>query len=72
LARQSRKQQSHSQVKKVDFREDDPQALRIVLAIAHLKFRNVPLKLPYKLLLNLAILCDQYGCVDLVFSFLPS
>jgi hypothetical protein len=58
-------------VEQIDFREDDPEALRILLRIAHLKFRDIPAKPPYKTLLNIAILCDQYDCVDLVGAFLP-
>lgn len=58
-------------VEQIDFREDDPEALRILLRIAHLKFRDIPSQLSYKTLLNIAILCDQYDCVDLVVSFLP-
>ncbi|CZR64669.1 uncharacterized protein PAC_14567 [Phialocephala subalpina] len=50
----------------IDFTEDDSVALLLLLNIAHLKFRRIPDQLPYKLLLQVAILCDQYDCVDLV------
>lgn len=38
-----------------------------MLNVAHLQFRKVPNgKLEYKLLFEVAKLCDQYNCVDLV------
>ena len=58
-------------VKQVDFTKVDSQAFSIILAIAHLKFRDVPLNLSYQELLNVAKLCDYYDCVDLVTLFLP-
>ncbi|KAH6675915.1 hypothetical protein B0J14DRAFT_587588 [Halenospora varia] len=40
--------------------------LLVLLNIAHLRFRIVPEKLGYRELLGVAILCDQYDCVELV------
>ena len=41
--------------------EDDPDALLILLRIAHLRFSDLPDALVYQHLLQLAILCDKYG-----------
>ncbi|TGO53382.1 hypothetical protein BOTNAR_0297g00150 [Botryotinia narcissicola] len=43
----------------LNFTEDNPEALLILLQIAHLKFSNVPSQLPYQVLYHIAILCDQ-------------
>ncbi|TEY44014.1 hypothetical protein BOTCAL_0356g00160 [Botryotinia calthae] len=50
----------------LDFTEDDPEALLILLQIAHLKFSNIPAKLSYDVLYNISILCNQYDCRRLV------
>lgn len=55
----------------VNFRGIDYDALMILLAITHLKFRDVPLQLPYHTFLQLAIICNSFDCVDLVTAFLP-
>jgi hypothetical protein len=52
--------------KEIDCSEDDPVALLILLNIAHLQFRSIPATLSYKDLYNVAILCDQYDCAQLV------
>lgn len=52
--------------KEIDCTEDDPIALLILLNIAHLQFRSIPATLSYVDLYNVAILCDQYDCVQLV------
>ncbi|KAE8447183.1 hypothetical protein EG329_011014 [Mollisiaceae sp. DMI_Dod_QoI] len=57
-------------VEQIDFTEDDSAALAILLNIAHLKFHMVPAWLPYQLLLQVAVLCDQYDCVNLVLPWL--
>ena len=46
--------------------EDDPEALLIILRIAHLQFRQLPTALDFKELLRLAIICDKYDVVGLV------
>jgi hypothetical protein len=50
----------------VDFSEDDSEALLTLLRIAHLQFSSIPPAMHYKQLLNLAVLCNQYLCVNIV------
>ncbi|KAF7932821.1 uncharacterized protein EAE98_004120 [Botrytis deweyae] len=50
----------------LDFTEDNPEALLILLQIAHLKFSKIPSQLPYEVLYNVAVICDQYDCRSLV------
>ncbi|KAI9642668.1 hypothetical protein NHQ30_008399 [Ciborinia camelliae] len=50
----------------LDFTEDNPEALLILLQITHLQFSTIPSDLPYNVLYNIAILCDQYDCRRLV------
>jgi hypothetical protein len=50
----------------LDFTENNTDALLILLQLAHLQFSNIPKTLPYKTLLRVAILCDQYDCRRLV------
>ena len=46
----------------VDLPEDDPDALLILLRIAHLQFSRLPEELAgYEHLLQLAVLCNKYG-----------
>ncbi|KAK3616282.1 hypothetical protein LTR56_026057 [Elasticomyces elasticus] len=44
----------------MEMQDDDPDALKIVLNIAHLRFEAVPQSLDFKQLLSLAILTDKY------------
>lgn len=57
---------------KIDFTEDDGAAVLLLLNAAHLKYASVPKVLAYKDLFNVAILCDQYQCVQLVRPWLES
>ncbi|ESZ89902.1 hypothetical protein SBOR_9714 [Sclerotinia borealis F-4128] len=50
----------------LDFTEDDPAALLVLLRITHLKFSTIASYLPYDTLYNFAVLCDQYDCRKLV------
>lgn len=50
----------------LDFTEDDPDALLLLFRIAHLQFTKIPLTLKLDILLQVAVLCDQYDCVRLV------
>lgn len=50
----------------LDFREDDADALLLLLRIAHLDFISVKTQLSIAGLYNLAILCDKYDCVHLI------
>lgn len=56
--------------KKIDFTEDDPQALRILLKIIHFQFQDIPAELEHRTLLHIAALCEQYMCVHLVVPWL--
>jgi hypothetical protein len=58
-------------VEEVDFSEDDGESLLILLRVAHLRFHENPTTLPYQTLLNVAVLCDQYQCINLVRPWLP-
>ncbi|MCJ1451272.1 hypothetical protein MMC28_001608 [Mycoblastus sanguinarius] len=57
---------SSTGTKEFRFEGDDPDALLILLQIAHLQFRKLPESLDYERLLNLAILCDKYDTVELI------
>lgn len=57
--------------KQIDCTEDDSSALLILLNICHLKFQKIPSWLPYEILLQVAVLCDQYNCVNIVRPWLP-
>ncbi|CAG8958567.1 hypothetical protein HYFRA_00009884 [Hymenoscyphus fraxineus] len=50
----------------LDFQDDDSEALLLLLRIAHFQFVAIPSTLPYKTLLSMAVLVDQYDCVELV------
>lgn len=52
----------------IDFTDDNGEAVLLLLNIAHLQFNKIctDKPLPYQLLLQVAILCDQYDCVQLV------
>lgn len=54
----------------IDFLEDDTQALLLLLNIAHLQFRRVPDELGYFELYQIAILSDQYQCVELLYPWI--
>jgi hypothetical protein len=56
--------------KEIEFPDDDPEAVLIVLGIAHLKFKDRPKKLTYDQLVDLAIVCDKYDTVGVVRPFL--
>lgn len=46
--------------------DDDPDALRILLYIAHLQFKKVPKSVNYEMLANLAKLCHKYQMKDML------
>lgn len=48
------------------FREDDGDALLLLLCIAHLQFKHIPLSITTELLHEIAVLCDLYDCVELL------
>jgi hypothetical protein len=53
----------------LDFTEDDPDALLLLFRIAYLRFTKIPLTLDLDILLQVAVLCDQYDCVGLVYPW---
>jgi hypothetical protein len=56
----------------LNFCDDDSVALLILLRLVHFKTKDTPTKLPYELLLNIAILVDKYDCIDLVRPWVSS
>jgi hypothetical protein len=56
--------------KEIPFPEGKPDALLIVLRIAHLRFKDLPLLLDFQELVNLAVVCDEYDLVPTVRPFL--
>jgi len=48
------------------FFDDDPDALLILLNIAHLNFSQIPPRISWRTLLNIAVLCDKYDIVKLI------
>lgn len=54
-------------IQDLDFSEDNSEALLILLCVAHLQFEDILARSPPKrILIGLAILCDQYMCQDLL------
>ncbi|CZR64694.1 uncharacterized protein PAC_14593 [Phialocephala subalpina] len=51
---------------KIDCSEDDGHALLVLLRIAHFRFEGVPTSLTTDTMLNVALLCEQYLCRNLV------
>ena len=58
--------QDTSKDRKARLLGDDPNALLLVLRIAHLDFKNLPSKLDDQEVWHLADLCDKYDIVKLV------
>ena len=50
----------------VQFVEDDPNSLLLILRIAHLQFRKLPKALSFQGMVNMAVLCDKYDTTGLV------
>lgn len=50
----------------LDFQDDDSEALLLLLRIAHVQFVGIPTTLPYKTLLSVAVIVDQYDCVEFI------
>lgn len=59
-----------SQLKTIPLPDDDPEALLLLLQIAHLKFGAIPRTLSFEMLLKLAVLCDKYDVAALVRPYL--
>jgi hypothetical protein len=60
------KEDSTVEVKEIDCSEDNGEALLILFEIAHLNFRAVPRGIYYDVLFQLAILIDEYQCIQLI------
>ena len=56
----------------VSFPDDNVDAFKILLQIAHLRFHEIPFSLEYDELLDIAILCDKYDTGRLCLPFYPS
>ncbi|TVY16519.1 hypothetical protein LARI1_G005614 [Lachnellula arida] len=63
---QVKQKPENTMAKQLDFSDDDGDALLLLLHIVHLQFQYVPLKPEFPLLLQVAVLCDMYDCVQLV------
>ncbi|KAL9129918.1 MAG: hypothetical protein Q9217_001766 [Psora testacea] len=55
----------------VDFSDDEPKALVILLNIAHLRFSVLPETLTFHELLDVSVLCDKYDTIRLVRPWAP-
>jgi len=66
------KETSKVEVKEIGCSEDNGEALLILLNIAHLKFTAVPRHLSYDVLFQIAILIDEYQCIQLVSPWVDS
>lgn len=53
----------------IDFTEDSPSALLLILNIIHLKLDTTPSDVSSAELLQLALLCEQYQCARLIRTF---
>lgn len=54
----------------VEFPEDNPDVLLILLRIAHLQFHSLPKSISFAWLRELAVLCDKFDTVGLVQPFI--
>ena len=64
--------ESSAPVAQLDFSSDDLATITLLLRITHLQFQNIPKKLSYERLLQMAIVCDQYSCTGLVAPWIES
>jgi hypothetical protein len=60
-----------SKASEIPLPDDEPEAMMIVLRIAHLHFKDIPGKagLSFQTLFNVAVLCDKYDLVHIVRPF---
>ena len=64
---------SEATAPEVEMPDDDPEAMLIILKIAHLKFDQLPgKKMSLDELHNLATVCDKYDTVAVIRPFLPN
>lgn len=57
--------------REVAFPDDDPDALLVLLNIAHLNFDKLPETMDFERLLNIAVLCDKYDMVRIIRPWMP-
>jgi len=55
----------------VELEDDDPDALLVVLRVAHFRYNEVHRKLSDSCLLQVAIICDKYDMVAICRPFIP-
>ncbi|KAH7355427.1 hypothetical protein BKA65DRAFT_475866 [Rhexocercosporidium sp. MPI-PUGE-AT-0058] len=56
----------------IDYREEDRAAVLVLLNIIHLKHRLIPKRLQFSILLQVAVRCEKYMCVELVQPWLST
>lgn len=56
----------------VEFPEDDPDIMLIILKIIHFKFDDLPPLISFDWLVELAVFCDKYDTVSIVRPFIPN
>ncbi len=56
-------------ISQIPLPDDDPDALLLLLRIAHLKFKDLPDTLSFRALYKLAVVCDKYDAVGAVRPF---
>jgi hypothetical protein len=56
----------------VEFPEDDPDIMLIVLRIIHFKFDDLPQSISFDWLVELAVFCDKYDTVSIVRPFIAN
>ena len=56
-------------ISEIPLPDDDPEALLLLLRIAHLKFKDLPNTISFRALYRLAVICDKYDAVGVVKPF---
>jgi hypothetical protein len=46
--------------------EDNPEAMLLLLRVAHLEFASIPTTIAQQTLYQLAVMCDKYDCVEML------
>jgi hypothetical protein len=59
-----------SKLNEIPFADDEPEALLLVLRIAHLRFHEIPQQLPDEKLVEVATICDKYDTVAVCRPFI--
>lgn len=58
--------------KRINLQGDSGEALLILLRVAHCQFSLLPSEIEFETILEMAVLCDRYDCVELVKPWLDS